>query len=303
MDEYNLLQTEQQNLETTDIDQKSTLEMLELLNKQDSIAVESVKKVLPEIAYAVDRIYEKLQKGGRMIYVGAGSSGLLASLDAFECVPTFGIPEGMVLSFNAGIDTEKSYKTVESAEDDFKEGYDLAEKISCTERDVVVGISASGSSEYVLGALTAAKEKGACTIGIVNNPRTKLSKACQVCIEALTGPEALMGSTRMKAGTAQKLILNMLSTASMINLGMVYQNLMVGVSPRNKKMEDRGIRIVALACGIPKEEAKEIFFYADGNVKLSILMKKTGLSKVEASELLKKSGGNLRKALGEGQKS
>jgi N-acetylmuramic acid 6-phosphate etherase len=299
MDEYNALQTEQPDSKTTTIDSGNTLDILTRINRDDRTIFDAVNAALPRIAEAVDAVYKRLASGGRLIYAGAGSSGLLGALDAFECPPTFGFPQDRILSFTAGIDTQKTYSAIEAAEDDFAEGKSLAAKHSFGKNDVVIGISASGSSQYVIGIFSGANEHGTLRVGLVNNPETAFHKHCDICIAVLTGAEVILGSTRMRAGTAQKIVLTMISTAVMIKLGLVYHNLMVGISPRNQKMRDRAERIISLACGISKEEASLWLAKADGNTRIAIVMRKTGAGIEEARTLLSNSSGNLSKALKE----
>src|SRR5262245_33072349 len=246
--------TEQRNPLSMHIDRATTLEMLQIMNDEDATVASSVRQALPDIARAVDAIVERLRRGGRLIYVGAGTSGRLAVLDAAEAPPTFSTPPDLIHAIMAGGEPTLTH-AVEGAEDDRQAGYDSIREADVTERDAVVGVAASGRTPFVLGALEAANERGAVTIGVSCNAPSPLLDMAQIKIAALVGPEVITGSTRLKAGTAQKLILNMLSTASMIQLGKVYANLMVDVKVSNEKLAQRARRIVAEITGVSEEEA------------------------------------------------
>lgn len=288
--------TESVNPATLAIDSCSTLEMLTLINDQDRTVPDAVRAQLPSITQAVDLIVDRLQNGGHLIYIGAGTSGRLGVLDASECPPTFSTPPELVQGYIAGGDVALR-TAVEGCEDDPDAGAELVASLSLTEHDVVVGITASGTAPYVVGAVTAAKEVGAATIAVVNNEGTPLSRLCDVTIAPVVGPEVILGSTRMKSGTAQKLVLNMLSTGTMIRMGKVYGNLMVDVHVSNRKLHDRAVRIVCRAAQVEPDTAQAALESAGMNVKTAILMLKTGLSPDAARQKLAQCGGFLAKAI------
>lgn len=293
----NLL-TEQPNPASAGIDGLPTEEMLRVINAQDREAPEAVGREIASIARAVDAIAACLGQGGRLFYIGAGTSGRLGVLDASECPPTFGAPPSMVQGIIAGGDRALR-SAVERIEDDPASGaHDLAER-GFTARDALVGIAASGRTPYVLGAIAEARRLGAMTIGISCTPDSELARAVEIPITPLVGPEVVAGSTRMKAGTAQKLVLNMLSTGAFIRLGYVYGNLMVNVQPANAKLEDRARRIVASATGLPAERAAECLNAAGGNVRCAILMAR-GMEREEAERRLEEAGGRLAEVLRQG---
>lgn len=289
------LLTEQPNPASASIDSLPTEAMLSIINAEDRRIAESVQKEIPRIALAVDGIVAAMRNGGRLFYIGAGTSGRLGVLDAAECPPTFSIPYELVQGIIAGGEGALS-KATEATEDDPAIGErDLIER-GFTAADVLVGIAASGRTPYVLGAIRKARELGALTVGISCTPGSELSAAVQIPIEPLPGPEVVAGSTRMKAGTATKLVLNMLSTAAMIRLGHVYGNLMVNVQPKNEKLVDRAARIIAQAANIEYSRAVELL-KETGSVKTSIVMAKRNLGKAEAERLLQSAGGRVRAAL------
>lgn len=288
--------TEGRNTNTINIDKADTLTIIELINEEDKKVALAVEKVKESIAKAVDCIYDKLSRGGRLIYIGAGTSGRLGIIDASECPPTFGVDFQMVQGIIAG-GYEAMYKSVEDAEDSEEGGKnDLIHK-KFTSMDVVCGIAASGRTPYVIGAMKYAKEIGAAVICITANQDGKMNEIADISIVVDVGPEVINGSTRMKAGTAQKLVLNMLSTATMIKLGKVYGNLMVDVQATNEKLIDRAKRIVCLATDVEEKLAAEYLMKTDYNVKLSILMIKENLDIDTAKEVLEKNNGFLRNAL------
>ena len=288
--------TEGRNPDTLDIDRLSTEDMLKKINNEDKKVPIAVEKEIPNIAKAVDIIAEKLKQGGRLIYIGAGTSGRLGILDASECPPTFGVDPEMVQGIIAGGDVAIR-RSVEDAEDKEDLGKEDLKKKNLSSKDVVVGIAASGRTPYVLGALRYAKEVGAHTIGISCNPDSEMKKIVDIMIAPVVGPEVIMGSTRMKAGTAQKLVLNMLSTGAMIKLGKVYSNLMVDVKATNEKLINRAKRIVKLATDADEKVIEKILKETNYNVKLTILMILTGLNQNKAKELLDRSNGYIAKAL------
>jgi N-acetylmuramic acid 6-phosphate etherase len=291
------MQTEQSNVNTRNIDQLSTLEMLRVINNEDRRVAEAVAEALPAIAEAVDLIAERLAAGGRMYYVGAGTSGRLGVLDAVELVPTFGLKPDRVQALLAGglnVMTTSS----EGAEDDRQAARDDLEAAGVSAGDVVVGIAASGRTPYVLAAIEHARQLGAATVGISCNAPAPLLDAAQVGIGVTVGPEVIAGSTRLKAGTAQKLVLNMLSTASMIKLGKVYGNLMVDVQVTNDKLERRAIGIIAQIAGVDDDTAAELLRRADRNVRVAIVMGRREVDAAEARRLLQSAGGHLRDIIG-----
>lgn len=288
--------TEGRNPDTLDIDRLSTEDMLKKINNEDKKVPIAVEKEIPNIAKAVDIIAEKLKQGGRLIYIGAGTSGRLGILDASECPPTFGVDPEMVQGIIAGGDVAIR-RSVEDAEDKEDLGKEDLKKKNLSSKDVVVGIAASGRTPYVLGALRYAKEVGAHTIGISCNPDSEMKKIVDIMIAPVVGPEVIMGSTRMKAGTAQKLVLNMLSTGAMIKLGKVYSNLMVDVKATNEKLINRAKRIVKLATDADEKVIENVLEETNYNVKLTILMILTGLNQNKAKEFLDRANGYIAKAL------
>jgi len=295
MNKFNRLKTETRNPVSMEIDQMSTLEMLQVINQEDITVPLIIRDNLNQIAQAVDLIYEQLKEGGSLIYVGAGTSGRLGLLDAFECPPTFGVSPRMVRGVIAG--GEKALLgAVEENEDAYEEGRLAIQENGITASDVVVGLSASGLTPFVMGALDEASNRKAKTMAIINNPNPDLAKKCDSVIVCETGPEVITGSTRMKAGTSQKLILNMISTSVMIKLGKVYQNLMVDVKPTNQKLINRSINIIAEATGESFEKAQETFLKTQ-DVKVAILMLKGKLNHSSAVKLLEETGGVIQAAL------
>ena len=290
------LTSEGRNPDTLDIDLKSTLDIVTTINAQDQRVPEAVARVLPEIAAAVDLIVAALRRGGRLVYLGAGTSGRLGVLDASECPPTFSVPAGMVVGLIAGGEAAM-FRAQEGAEDDAARGEQDLRDIDLSDKDVVVGIAASGRTPYVLGGLRYARKLGASTVALACNPGSAIGREAAIAIEPEVGPEVITGSTRLKSGTAQKLVLNMLSTASMIRLGKVYQNLMVDVNASNEKLEARAIRIVMQATGADESTAARALDDADREVKLAILMLLSGLGKAEARARLQRGQGVLRRAL------
>ncbi len=290
------LTTEGINPDTLSIDDCSTEQMLQLMNREDAKVPAAVAAEIPLISEAVDVIYESLSNGGRMFYIGAGTSGRLGVLDASECPPTFGVDPLLIQGYIAGGD-QALRTAVEGCEDDGDEGRAAIDRIGVTDKDVVVGISASGSAAYVIEALRRASEIGAAAIGIVNNKRTRLSEVCDICIAPVVGSEVISGSTRLKAGTAQKLVLNMLSTCTMVKLGKTYNNLMVDLKASNKKLYDRSLRIIQNASGADEATAARALERASKDSKLAIMMIKTGLEPDEARAALDASSGNLKAAI------
>jgi N-acetylmuramic acid 6-phosphate etherase len=296
MSELDHLISEERNPNTMGIDLLPTAEILRTINREDRSVPDAVGKVIPEIARAVDLIVAAFAEGGRLIYIGAGTSGRLGVLDAAECPPTFGVPGDMVVGLIAG-GAGALARAAEGAEDDSEEGVGALKGIGLTQKDVVVGIAVSGRTPYVVGGLTYAKALGATTVALSCNQDCAIAHIADIAILPLVGPEVLAGSTRLKSGTAQKLVLNMLTTASMIRLGKCYQNLMVDLNPTNTKLVARAARIVMLATGCAAEQAQEALKRTDSDVKLAILMTVTGMPVEEAKLALRNAGGFLRKAI------
>ena len=263
--EYGKLQTELRNPRTMHIDRLDTLEMLRCIHEEDRRAVEAVGAVLPQIAPVIDRIAAGMAQGGRLIYTGCGTSGRLGVLDASECPPTYGVEPGLVIGVIAGGDRALR-SAIEGAEDSRPAGRAALEPLALQPQDVVVGLSAAGGAAFVLGCVEYARERGCATVAITCNPDTPLQAACDYAIVPLTGPEAVTGSTRMKAGTAQKLILNMLSTCAMIRTGRVKENLMINVRPTNVKLHARAIRILRQLHGCTEEQAEQALAQAQNDV-------------------------------------
>ncbi|EJB8349390.1 N-acetylmuramic acid 6-phosphate etherase [Vibrio cholerae] len=292
------LVSEGRNPDTMDIDLLSSQEIVERLNQQDKQVPLAVEAVLPQIAQAVDKITAAFKQGGRLIYLGAGTSGRLGVLDASECPPTFGVSDQMVIGLIAG-GKEAMFTAQEGAEDNATLGAHDLQQIDFSSKDVLVGIAASGRTPYVIGALEYANDLGATTIALSCNPDSPIAEIAQIAISPVVGPEALTGSTRLKSGTAQKLVLNMLTTASMIHLGKSYQNLMVDVRATNRKLIARAVRIVMQATDCQREEAEALLKESHNNAKLAILMHLTGMNYEQATAKLSQSDGFLRRAMEE----
>ncbi|ENN2393340.1 N-acetylmuramic acid 6-phosphate etherase [Vibrio alginolyticus] len=290
------LVSEGRNPDTMDIDLLPSIDIVQRINQQDKLVPLAVEKVLPEIAEAVDKITEAFKVGGRLFYIGAGTSGRLGVLDASECPPTFGTDPEMVVGIIAG-GKEAMFRAKEGAEDDPALGEQDLKENTLTQRDVVVGIAASGRTPYVIGGLEYANKLGATTVALSCNPDSPIADIADIAISPVVGPEALTGSTRLKSGTAQKLVLNMLTTASMIRLGKSYQNLMVDVKATNAKLVARAARIVMQATDCTNQEAKTALKETDYDAKLAILMILTGLDKESATEQLNAKQGYLRKVV------
>jgi N-acetylmuramic acid 6-phosphate etherase len=288
--------TEERNPQTMDLDVLSTTELVTRVQKEDQSIAKAIEVAIPQISKAVDIIVEQMKKGGRLIYFGAGTSGRLGVLDATECSPTFGVEPDLIQAYIAG-GKEAMFRSFENAEDSADAGNKDAISAELTSRDVVIGITASGRTPYVLGALEKAKAMGATTIGIVNNPDSELERQADHCIVAIVGPEALTGSTRMKAGSAQKMILNLISTCSMVRLGKVYENLMVDLKPTNEKLRERALMIITTLSGVPRHIAEGSLVASHDRAKTAILMVKRKIGRAQAESLINKSGGSLRKAL------
>jgi N-acetylmuramic acid 6-phosphate etherase len=288
--------TEQVNPASSGIDGCATVDILRIINEEDQKVAGAVALEIPRIADAVDRIVELLQRGGRLFYIGAGTSGRLGVLDAAECPPTFHVPSELVQAILAGGEAAVA-RASEASEDDSEAGRrDLAAR-TFTGGDVLIGITASGRTPYVLGAIEAARGLGALTIGISCTPESELSRRAELNITPLAGPEVIAGSTRMKAGTATKLVLNMISTAVMIRLGYVYGNLMVNVQPSNSKLEDRAKRIIAESTSVDYDEAGKLLRGAGGNVRIAIVMARLSLDRASAEARLAAAGGRISEVL------
>jgi N-acetylmuramic acid 6-phosphate etherase len=290
--------TEQQNPKTSRVDSLPTLEMLSLINDEDQKVALAVRETLPAIAQAVDGIATRLTNGGRLLYIGAGTSGRLGVLDAVECVPTFSAPPGLVQGIIAG-GTPALTRSVEGAEDDTDAARVDLERVNLSAADAVVGIAASGTTPYVVAGLQYAASLGALTVGVACSAPAPVLDASQIKIAALVGPEVITGSTRLKAGTAQKLILNMLSTGTMIKLGKVYGNLMVDVQITNQKLAGRAGRIVRQITGVDEARAAQLLREAGGAVKVAVVMARRDVDAETARALLREAGGRLRAVIGD----
>ena len=292
------METEERNRRARNLHKKDTGEVLRIINEEDKKVATAVQETLPEIEEAVDLFVDSFRNGGRVFYVGAGTSGRLGIIDASEIPPTFGVPEGKVIGLIAG-----GRKAITSAregrEDERSAGERIVEERSIEKKDLIIGISASGRTPFVLGCLEAGGNKGVPTVGITNNRNAAMEKVSKVTIVAETGPEVIAGSTRMKAGTAQKMILNMISTASMVRLGKVYDNLMVDVVASNEKLRSRARKIVKIVTGEKEEKVDEALENANFEVKPAILSLLGNLSEDEAREYLEKTNGHLDAALAE----
>lgn len=290
------LGTEARNPRTTDLDGLDTARLLEVMNDEDHTVADAVRRALPEIGAAVDLVGAARRAGGRLIYLGAGTSGRIGLLDAVECPPTFGTDPGEVLGLIAG-GASAFVRAVEGAEDDPELAVRELDAVHVSDRDVVVGLAASGRTPYVIGGLRHARALGAATVAVCCNPRSRVSEEADVAIEVVTGPEVLTGSTRLKAGTAQKLVCNMISTASMVRTGKVYSNLMVDVRPTNAKLVDRAQRIVAEATGADRAVADTALAAAGEHAKTAVVMLLADRSADEAVRLLDRSSGDVRAAV------
>nr|WP_295651457.1 N-acetylmuramic acid 6-phosphate etherase [uncultured Haemophilus sp.] len=298
----NLLQTlstlitEQRNPNSMHVDSLSALEIVQLMNDEDKQVPLAIEKCLPQIAQAVECIVAAFQQGGRLVYIGAGTSGRLGVLDASECPPTFGVSPEMVKGIIAGGERALRHP-IEGAEDSKAQAVVDLQTIQFSSKDVLVGIAASGRTPYVIGALEYAKSLGSVTVSIASNPNSAMANIVDIAIDTVVGAEVLTGSSRLKSGTAQKLVLNMLTTASMILMGKCYQNLMVDVQASNEKLKARAIRIVMQATDCDKALAEETLKQADQNAKLAIMMILSGLDRAQAETLLEKHQGKLQLAL------
>jgi N-acetylmuramic acid 6-phosphate etherase len=290
------LTTEKRNIKTADIDRRSTLGIVEIINSQDALVASAVAKEKKRIAAAVDIIVQRFWQGGRLFYVGAGTSGRLGVLDASECPPTYGVPRTLVQGIIAG-GRRALVRSIEGAEDSSKDGADAIAKKRIKATDIVVGVAACGMTPFVHGALKKAREVGAATIFLTFAPQAKKHITADIIINPVVGPEVITGSTRMKAGTATKLVLNMLTTAAMIKTGKVYGNLMVDLRATNEKLRDRSDRIIMTVTGLSRAAARKLLTKAKGRVKPAIVMHCRKVSFDEAIKLLQEADGSLRNAL------
>lgn len=296
-DEISELTTEQRNPHSIHIDKLPTLEILKIINEEDKLVPLSVEKEIPYIEQAVEIVVNALKNGGRLLYFGAGTSGRLGVVDASECPPTFGTPYGMIDGFIAG-GKEAMFRAQEEAEDFEENGANDVIKANVNEKDVVCGIAASRRTPYVVGAIKKAKELGAKTLFVTTNPREHFNiKEVDVAICPYVGPEVIMGSTRMKSGTAQKLVLNMITTTAMVRMGKTYENMMIDLQMTNQKLVERAKRIVMLITGVSYEEAQAYLNKSNFHVKTSIVMIKAGVDFQEAKSLLEQADGFVRKAI------
>lgn len=290
------LTTESRNQATLNLDQMSILEIIQQMNREDAKVAQAIEGQLTQIAQLIEAVIKSFRQGGRLIYLGAGTSGRLGVLDAAECVPTFGVSEEMVMGLIAGGPLAMT-KAVEGAEDSEDLGAADLRAIELSPKDTVIGIAASGRTPYVIGGLKYAQQVGAYRGSLACNSGAEISQYSQTAIEVSVGPEILTGSTRLKAGTAQKLVLNMISTASMIGIGKVYQNLMIDVQATNQKLVERAKRIIMQATDVDYQTASQYFQEADQHVKTAIIMILTHSSKEEAQAQLKQANGFVRKAI------
>ena len=290
------IDTEKQNQDTLNLDRMSIKEALTVMNNEDEKVAKAIKEVIPQIEKAVKIIIEQFNKGGRLIYIGAGTSGRLGLLDASECPPTFGAPKEQVVGIIAGGKVAMT-EAIEGAEDDVEQGKQDVVDINLNENDVLVGIAASGRTPYVIGALEYANDINVPTVAIACTKDSEIGKVAKIAIEAVPGPEVLTGSTRLKAGTAQKMVLNMLSTISMVGIGKAYKNLMVDVQPTNEKLVSRAKGIVMKATDVTEEVASQKLDESGGNVKTAILMILLDIDKDTARGKLNETKGHIRKAL------
>lgn len=288
--------TEQENPRTRQIDQLPTVEIVRLMNEEDHRVAEAVRLVLPNIARAVDGIYERLRDSGRLFYVGTGTSGRLGVLDASECPPTFGVSPGMVQGVIAG-GYDACFRAVEASEDDRGAGARDLEKRGVKDRDAVVGIAASGRTPYTIGAVEHARTRGAFTVAVTCAPDSEITRAAEVAIVPVVGPEVIAGSTRLKAGTAQKMVLNMLSTATMIRLGYTSGNRMSNLLPRNAKLHTRAVRILSQETNLDEATAQTALNTAGGDLRTALVINRTGCSRQEAEKALAAANGVVPRAV------
>jgi N-acetylmuramic acid 6-phosphate etherase len=290
------LQTEKRNALTRDLDEKSAIEIATLMNASDADVLNAVWLVLEEIGKAIDIVADAAKKGGRLIYIGAGTSGRLGVLDAVECPPTFNVDPNMVIGLIAG-GKDAMFVAQEGAEDNPSAGREDLKAVNCDESDVVIGVAASGRTPYVLGGMEFGKSIGAKVVGVTCNPDSKMSEITELVIAPVVGPEVLTGSTRLKAGTAQKMVLNMISTGAMVLTGRCYENLMVDLVATNEKLEARALSIIVEATGCSYEDAEEALSRSDGHTKTAILTLLKDVDPKTAAQLLESNNGHLKLAL------
>ncbi|MGN5883780.1 MULTISPECIES: N-acetylmuramic acid 6-phosphate etherase [Staphylococcus] len=292
--DFKKMTTEQRNEKTKNLDQLSTSEFVTLMNQEDQIVAQAIAQEQDYITQVIDNVIASFKRGGRLIYMGAGTSGRLGVLDAAECVPTFGVTRDDVIGLIAG-GSKAMTEAIEGAEDNLGLGAQDLQEIELTKDDIVIGLAASGRTPYVIGGLEYAQSVGAKTAAIACNKDTKIGAIADVAIEVEVGPEILTGSTRLKSGTAQKLVLNMISTGAMIGIGKVYENLMVDVKPTNEKLKQRAFNIISEVTGASEEQAKQLFYSSRGNVKAAIVMGLHDIKYAEALDRLKKADGFIRR--------
>ncbi|MFD1030135.1 N-acetylmuramic acid 6-phosphate etherase [Metaplanococcus flavidus] len=296
MEKLSLLITEESNPKSASLDEMPTSEILKTMNEEDQTIALAVQKVLPQIEQTVEKVVSAFKAGGRLIYTGAGTSGRIGVLDAVECPPTFSTSPDMVQAVLAG-GNGAMFNAVEGAEDDELLGASDLEKLNITKHDVIIGIAASGRTPYVKGGLVYANSCGATTVALSSNEKSLIGKHADIKIEVVTGPEVLTGSTRLRAATAHKMILNMITTASMIKTGKVYKNLMVDLNASNYKLRERAKQMVCTLTEVSYEQAEKVLETTDFDVKLAIVMIFTGVAKEEAEALIRTSGGFVREAV------
>lgn len=296
LEAHGLPVTEQENPRTSEIGTLDALGIVRLMNEEDADVARAVKLALPDVARAVDEIVARLGAGGRLFYIGAGTSGRLGVLDAAECAPTFGVSPELVQGIIAG-GYEALHRAVEASEDDAEAGARDLEARGVTGKDALVGVAASGRTPYTIGAVEYARGLGAFTAALTCVPESRITRAAEVAIVAVTGPEVIAGSTRLKAGTAQKMVLNMLSTATMIRLGYVTGNRMTNLLPRNEKLRERSARIFAAEAGVTEEEARAAMEKAGGDLRAALVMFKTKCTREEAARALEAAGGVVARAV------
>jgi N-acetylmuramic acid 6-phosphate etherase len=288
--------TEQENPSTLDLSDLPVAEILRLMNEEDSLVAPAVRLVLPEIQKAIDGIMSRLNKGGRLFYIGTGTSGRLGVLDAAECPPTFGVAPEMVQAVIAG-GYDACYRAVEASEDDSEAGANDLRKRGFTKEDALVGIAASGRTPYTVGAVDYARELGAFTVALTCVPGSPITRVAEISIVPVVGPEVIAGSTRLKAGTAQKMVLNMLSTATLVKLGYVTGNRMTNLQTRNAKLRERAVRIIVAETGLTEEAASEALEAAEGDLRVALVMSKTACGLRAAKDALKATNGVVQKAI------
>ncbi|MEM3080015.1 MAG: N-acetylmuramic acid 6-phosphate etherase [Thermoproteota archaeon] len=294
--EFEKLLTEHRNPRTVRIDRVSVAEALKMINREDKKVAKAVELEIPKIAKAVETVVKAFRKGGRLIYVGAGTSGRIGVIDAAECPPTFGTSPRMVQALIAG-GRRAMFRAVEGAEDNMRAGVKDVKRLRVSERDVVIGLSASGRAPYVIGALKEARRRGAETIAVATVLNPRIGKYASIVITPIVGPEVIAGSTRMKAGTAEKMVLNMISTVSMVRIGKVYTNLMIDIKPLSVKLRSRARRLLRFFAGVSSEEAEEIYRRSKYDLKVALVMALAKVDANDARKALRKSQGLVWRAI------